>query len=102
MRFAIADRVLDFGAPVETIVLKVRAFVATGSLAWINGIWFVLMRGIGWSEAHGLPTGSLVHVHDVTSVVAASDGYIAVLERELPSAEVPAHLRAAPGEVDAA
>ena len=99
---AITDRVLDFGEPVGTIMLKVRAYGATGSLARVNGIWFVLVRGIGWSEAHGFAPGSLVHVHNGTFVVAASDGYIAVLEGEMPSAAVLAQLCPAPSEADAA
>ncbi len=93
---AIADRVLDFAEPVEAIMLKVRAFGATGSLARVNGVWFVLVRGLGWSEPHDLAVGSLVHVHNGTFVVAASDGYIAVLEGEVPSAEVLAQLDPAP------
>ncbi len=101
---AIADRILDFTEPVDTIMLKIRAFGATGSLARANGIWFVLVRGIGWTETHDVEAGSLVHVHNGTFVIAASDGYIAVLEGEMPSAAVLAHLRPAPagGEADAA
>ena len=35
-------------------------------------------------------------------MIAASDGYIAVLEAEMPSADVLAQLRPAPSEADAA
>ena len=97
---SIADRVLDFAEPVGTLMLKVRAFGATGSLARVNGIWCVVVRAIGWSEPHSVATGTLVHVHNGTFVVAASDGYLAVLEGEMPTADVLAQLR--PADADAA
>ncbi len=96
----ITDRVLDLAEPVDAIMLKVRAFGATGSLVRVNGVWFVLVRALGWSEPHGLAVGSVAHVHGGTVVIAASDGYLALLEAELPSAAVLAQLR--PGEADAA
>ena len=99
---SIADRVLDFADPVEAIMLKIRAFGANGSLARVNGVWFVLVRGVGWSEPHEAAVGSLVHRHNGTFVIAASDGYVAVLEAETPSDAVLAQLRPAPGRADAA
>ena len=98
----VADRVLDLAEPVEAIMLKVRAYGATGSLVRIDGAWSVLVRGLGWREPHGLAVGSVAHVHDGTVVVAASDGYLAVLEAEPPSAAVLAQLRPVSREADAA
>jgi len=74
------DRMLDFTQPVETIMRTVRAFGLTESIARIsNGVVYV-RRATGWTEQHSHAPGAVVHTDGRRWVVAAKDGYIALLE----------------------
>ncbi len=74
------DRRLDFTQPVETILRKVRAFGLTEAIAKVNGQTLYVRRAVGWTEAHDHPAGTVVHADGRRSVIAASDGYIGILE----------------------
>lgn len=79
-RLTDADRRLDFTAPVETILRKVRAFGMTEAIAIVNGQTLYVRRAVGWTEAHDHAAGAVVHADGRRTVIAASDGYIALLE----------------------
>jgi hypothetical protein len=74
------ERVIDFRRPVEEIVLHIRAYGASGSLANIGNHWFVVRRAVGWSETHSNPLGCIMHIFNKSFVVAVSDGYLGIIE----------------------
>ena len=82
------ERVLDFGAPVEEIGRRIRAFGETESLALISGTWIGVRRALCWPEPHPHPPGQVVHIHDRTIVVSALDGYVAITEGGLASPDL--------------
>jgi len=74
------DRLLRFEHPVETIMRTVRAFGLTETIARLSGSVLFVRRAIGWTEAHSHAPGSVVHTDGRRWVIAAKDGYIALLE----------------------
>jgi methionyl-tRNA formyltransferase len=82
-RHTLDDRVIDFRKTVHDILRHIRAFGASESLAAIGGRWLVVTRAVGWSEAHDHRPGTVVHVFNRSIVVAASDGYIGILDSNL-------------------
>ena len=74
------DRIIDFSAPVETIMRKVRAFGDIECVATINNITLFIHRAKGWVEPHRVAPGAVVHANNFVMVVAANDGYIAITE----------------------
>jgi methionyl-tRNA formyltransferase len=74
------ERRLDFTAPVETILRKVRAFGMTEAIAQLGGQTLYVRRAVGWTEAHNHQVGTVVFTDGRKSVIAASDGYIGLLE----------------------
>jgi methionyl-tRNA formyltransferase len=74
------DRLLDFSMPVETILRRVRAFGLTESIAEIGGKTVYVRRATGWTESHDHRPGVGIHADGRRTVVAARDGYIALLE----------------------
>lgn len=88
------ETVIDFHKPVETILRHVRAFGAIESLAKIDDIWLVVRRAVGWAEAHQHRPGTVVHVFNQSIVVAASDGYIGLLDNDLAPPQVVMQLQA--------
>ena len=80
-----ADRSIDFGQPVENIMRLLRAFGRIESLARVNEVPIYIRRAAGWTEAHSCRPGALIHVDNRTLVVAARDGYVALLEWSLAS-----------------
>jgi methionyl-tRNA formyltransferase len=78
----VAEHVVDFGKPTESVLRHIRAFGANGSLACVGGVWFIVKRAVGWSEQHDHPPGRAVHVFNRSIVVAARDGYVGLLDSE--------------------
>jgi methionyl-tRNA formyltransferase len=74
------DRLLDFEQPVETIMRTVRAFGLTETIARLSGSIIYVRRATGWTEQHSYAPGAVVHTDGRRWVVAAKDGYIALLE----------------------
>lgn len=74
------ERVIDFSKPLEDILRHIRAFGSNVSLAKLDGKWFWITRAVGWPEAHQYKPGSVVHMYNRSIVVAASDGYISLLD----------------------
>lgn len=71
---------LDFSQTVEKILLKVRAFGLIGTRAMVADKLYYIRQASGWVESHTYPPGSLICVSGTSFVVAASDGYIVLLE----------------------
>jgi methionyl-tRNA formyltransferase len=90
----LADHIIDFRNPVEHVMRHVRAFGAMGTLACICATWVTVKRTIGWTEAHSHAPGTVVHVFNQSIVVAASDGYVGILESELTPPGVVAEIQA--------
>jgi methionyl-tRNA formyltransferase len=91
------DRMLDFTAPVETIMRQVRAFGLSETIAQVSGIYVYVRRAVGWTEAHQHAPGTVVHADGRQSVVAAGDGYIGLVEwSPLPLAAIEAIGRSIP------
>ncbi len=86
--------VIDFQSSTETILRHIRAFGTLESLAKIDGIWFVVKRAVGWTEAHHHRPGTVVHMFNRSIVVAAPDGYIGLLDTNLAPPHVVIQLQA--------
>jgi methionyl-tRNA formyltransferase len=88
------DRVIDFQQPVGAILRHIRAFGTTQSLSFLADHWMAVPRAAGWTEAHNYAPGTVVHAytHNRSIVVAAPDGYIALLDTYVPSAQQTAGL----------
>jgi methionyl-tRNA formyltransferase len=82
-KYRLAETVIDFHQPIEIILRRVRAFGAVECLAKIEDVWLLVKRATGWAEAHSHRPGTVVHVFNRSIVVAASDGYIALLDSAL-------------------
>jgi len=80
-----ADRVIDFARPVEAILRHVRAFGSAESTANVSGATVSVRRANGWTEAHSHTPGKVVHVSSSQHaiVVAAADGYVALMDWQL-------------------
>ncbi|RKP56660.1 formyltransferase family protein [Pararobbsia silviterrae] len=75
-----ADRTLDFTQSVDEVMLKVRACGLLECMATVEQQKIHISRAEGWVQAHGFPPGTLVHRNGKHLVVAAADGFIALLE----------------------
>ncbi len=74
------ERFIDFATPVAAIDRHVRAFHCVESLAQVNGVLLFVRRVAVWAEAHDYAPGTLVHSNGQKLVLAATDGYVALLE----------------------
>lgn len=79
-RWSDADRTLDFDAPVADILRRVRAFGSLETMAQPRGQSRVFVRQAhGWIEPHDHAPGAIVHHSRTNWVVAAADGYVALM-----------------------
>jgi methionyl-tRNA formyltransferase len=93
-KYRLAETVIDFHQPIDTILRHVRAFGAVECLAKIEGAWLLVKRATGWAEAHHHAPGTVVHVFNRSIVVAASDGYIGLLDSTLAPPQLALQLQA--------
>lgn len=92
-RHTLRERIISFQKPVETIMRHIRAYGATQSFANISNTWMTVTRAVGWTEGHSHVPGQVVHVFNRTIVIAASDGYIGLLESELTPFNIVAEMQ---------
>lgn len=77
------ERQLDFTQTVAQILRRARAFGPIETLAMANGVLLYVRRAVGWSEAHRLNPGKVVHVNGQALVFAVADGYVGLTEWSL-------------------
>jgi len=82
-----ADRRLDFTQSVEQILRRVRAFGPIECIAQVSNTVLFVHCAVGWTEAHQLKPGTVVHVNSLAFVVAAADGYIGLTRWSLVAAD---------------
>jgi methionyl-tRNA formyltransferase len=75
-----AARTLDFTLPVADIMRVVRAFGLLECLALLNGTTAYVRRSHAWEEAHAYPAGQIVQMSQQRVVIAARDGFVALIE----------------------
>ena len=75
-----ADQYIDFAQPVNAIMRQIRAFGDLECMATINTTTIFIHRAKGWIEAHQTQPGAVVHVSNLSLVIASTDGYIAITE----------------------
>ena len=75
-RITEAHRTLDWSRSVADLLRTIRAFGSIEVIAPLNGKRLFVWSATGWTEAHGLVPGSVVHKHRRHLVVAARDGFI--------------------------
>ena len=75
-----SDRLLDFQGPVDAIMRTVRAFGLTETIARLSNSTIYVRRATAWTEPHHHAPGAIVHQDGRSWVVAAKDGYVALLE----------------------
>ena len=73
------DRTLNFQASVDTILRTTRAFGNLGCYAKFDSGLLGVVNVQGWQQKHDVEPGEIVHVNDQHIVVAARDGYVALL-----------------------
>ena len=78
-----AERRLDFSQPVEKLLRQVRAFGPLECIAHLGKTILFVRRAVGWTEAHSVPPGTVVHADSLSLVVATADGYIGLTEWSL-------------------
>jgi methionyl-tRNA formyltransferase len=78
-----ADRRLDFSQPVEKVLRRMRAFGPIECIAQLDKMHVFVRRAVGWTESHNFPPGKVVHVNNLTFVVAVADGYVGLTEWSL-------------------
>jgi len=82
-----AQRRLDFSQSTEQVLRCVRAFGPLECLAHLNGAALHVRRAVGWTEAHQMPAGTVVHASGLQLVVTVADGYVALTEWSLIRAD---------------
>ena len=88
------ERVIDFGKPLDELLRHVRAYGRTGSIANLNGTWLIVKRAAGWHETHSHRPGDILHVYGREALIAARDGYLALLETDIAPPHVGLELAA--------
>ena len=81
--FTDADRTLDFHQPIERIMRTVRAFGEYECLAKVADAQVYVRRAVAWRAQHQHPPGAVAYNSAMRLVVAASDGYVGLLEWSL-------------------
>ncbi|CAM2148692.1 Formyl transferase [Pararobbsia alpina] len=82
-----AHRTLDFSLTIDEIMLTVRSFGLLECIAPLREGKLYVSRVEAWQQAHRFEPGTVVHRHGEQLIVAASDGFIALLEWSPLSAE---------------
>ena len=75
-----AERTLDFALPVEALLRTVRAFGLMECMARVAGGLVFVRRAEGWAQPHRFVPGTVVHRSAERLLIAAADGFIALLE----------------------
>lgn len=87
-KITLADKLVDFKTPVDDLLRHVRAYGRTGTIANIGDAWYIVKRVVGWQEGHQFSPGAVAHRYGRALVVAAADGFIAILDSERIPPEV--------------
>ena len=75
-----AERDIDFTQPVDTLLRAVRAFGLMECTARVSDCTIFVRRADGWTQPHRFVPGTVVHRNGERLLVAAADGFIALLE----------------------
>ncbi|WP_027793945.1 methionyl-tRNA formyltransferase [Paraburkholderia acidipaludis] len=79
-RLTDAERTLDFTRPVAHAMRIVRACGLIECMAPLHGATVHVRRAAAWQEAHPYEPGQVVHEYHRCVVVAAADGFVALIE----------------------
>lgn len=82
-----SDRTLDFTQSVDAIMLTVRARGLLECIAPLTEGTIYVSRVHAWTQAHRFTPGTIVHRHSEQLVIAARDGFVAILEWSAMSPE---------------
>ena len=74
------DRTIDFNKSIVIIMRQIRAFGDLECMAMINNVTIFIHRANSWLESHTAIPGTVVYANSLALVVAAADGYIAIIE----------------------
>ncbi|MEJ0003135.1 MAG: hypothetical protein WDN30_05355 [Pararobbsia sp.] len=79
-RLSEKERTLDFTRPVAESMRTVRALGLIECLAPLHGTQVYVRRAVAWHEAHDYAPGQVVHQYRRWIVIAALDGFVALIE----------------------
>ncbi|TKC77972.1 formyl transferase [Trinickia terrae] len=79
-RISEGERTLDFTKPVAESMRIVRALGLIECLAPLHGTKVHVRRAVAWQEAHHYEPGQVVHQYHRWVVIAAADGFVALIE----------------------
>jgi methionyl-tRNA formyltransferase len=79
-RLTDAERTVDFTWPVADVMRVVRAYGNLECIAPLHGTKVYVRRAVAWQAAHEYEPGQVVHEYRRWVVIAASDGFVALLE----------------------
>jgi methionyl-tRNA formyltransferase len=75
-----AQRTLDFTRPVDEVMRVVRACGLVECIAPLDSACLFVRRATAWIEAHDYTPGQIVHKYHRWIVIAAADGFVALIE----------------------
>jgi methionyl-tRNA formyltransferase len=79
-RLTEAQRTLDFTRPVDEVMRVVRACGLLECIAPLDGTRLFVRRATAWVEVHNYTPGQVVHKYNRWIVLAAADGFVALIE----------------------
>lgn len=79
-RLTEAQRTLDFSRPVDEVMRVVRACGVVECLAPVGSMRVFVRHATAWIEAHDYKPGEVVHKYHRWMVIAAADGFVALIE----------------------
>ncbi|MDQ7980256.1 formyltransferase family protein [Paraburkholderia sp. SARCC-3016] len=82
-----AARTFDFTRPVAETMRMVRAFGLLECLAMVCNAKIYVRRAVAWREEHAYEPGQVVHQYHRSIVIAAADGFVALIEWSVLSRE---------------
>ena len=93
-KVSLADKLVDFTQPIDELLRHWRAYGRTGTIANVEDAWYIVRQVVGWQEPHSLSPGAIAHRYGRTLVVAAADGFVAILDSERIPSDVAAKIAA--------
>jgi methionyl-tRNA formyltransferase len=91
-RITDAARTIDFAQPVDHAMRIVRACGFFECIAPLHGKKVFVRRAAAWREQHAFEPGQVVHQYRRWTVVAAADGFVALIEWSPLMEDLRAHI----------
>jgi methionyl-tRNA formyltransferase len=91
-RITDAARTIDFAQPIDHAMRIVRACGLFECIAPLHGKKVFVRRAVAWREPHAFEPGQVVHQYRRWTVIAAADGFVALIEWSPLAEDLRAHI----------